>query len=113
LEPRLNGGQTNIRTAPATDENLVTFAGLLEVVPEVVATFVGPDVQSVGRFGVELRGFEPLTYALPARRSVQLSYSPVKLELRRKINGSSLSVLGGVRRSQIPLRPTASSCGRR
>lgn len=28
---------------------------------------------------VELRGFEPRTFALPARRSSQLSYSPVKI----------------------------------
>jgi hypothetical protein len=27
---------------------------------------------------VELRGFEPRTFALPARRSSQLSYSPEK-----------------------------------
>ena len=27
---------------------------------------------------VELRGFEPRTFALPARRSSQLSYSPLK-----------------------------------
>jgi hypothetical protein len=35
---------------------------------------------------VELRGFEPLTFALPARRSSQLSYSPVELVLLGKIN---------------------------
>jgi hypothetical protein len=49
LEARLNGGQTNIRTAAATNENLVTFAGLLEVVPEVVAELVGSHVQDFGR----------------------------------------------------------------
>gem|GEM_PF-2513218 len=32
-----------------------------------------------GLGGVELWGFEPQTFALPARRSSQLSYSPFRL----------------------------------
>ena len=43
---------------------------------------------------MELRGLEPLTYALPARRSVQLSYSPRKLKIYRKIETRPLGVLG-------------------
>jgi hypothetical protein len=35
---------------------------------------------------MELRGLEPLTYALPAHRSSQLSYSPVECEVVRKVN---------------------------
>jgi hypothetical protein len=35
---------------------------------------------------VELRGFEPLAFALPARRSSQLSYSPMELEVLSKVN---------------------------
>ena len=46
---------------------------------------------------MELRGLEPLTYALPARRSGQLSYSPVECEVVCKVNACPLSV---VRRSQ-------------
>jgi hypothetical protein len=33
--------------------------------------------------GVELRGLEPLAFALPARRSTQLSYSPDEVEVIR------------------------------
>jgi hypothetical protein len=49
---------------------------------------------------VELRGLEPLTYALPARRSSQLSYSPVECEVVRKVNAYLLPV-APVRESQV------------
>lgn len=32
------------------------------------------------KLNVELKGFEPLTFALPARRSSQLSYSPISFK---------------------------------
>jgi hypothetical protein len=41
---------------------------------------------------MELRGLEPLTFALPARRSSQLSYSPGECEVVRKVNACPLSV---------------------
>ena len=41
---------------------------------------------------MELRGLEPLTYALPAHRSGQLSYSPVEFEVVCKVNACPLSV---------------------
>jgi hypothetical protein len=41
---------------------------------------------------VELRGLEPLTFALPARRSSQLSYSPVEIEVIGKRNACALAV---------------------
>ena len=44
---------------------------------------------------MELRGLEPLTYALPARRSGQLSYSPVECEVVCKVNACPLAVAGG------------------
>jgi hypothetical protein len=44
---------------------------------------------------MELRGLEPLTYALPARRSSQLSYSPVECEVVCKVNACPLSVARG------------------
>jgi hypothetical protein len=44
---------------------------------------------------MELRGLEPLTYALPARRSSQLSYSPVECEVVSKVNACLLSVARG------------------
>ncbi len=49
---------------------------------------------------MELRGLEPLTYALPARRSSQLSYSPVECEVVRKVNACPLPVARG-RESQV------------
>jgi hypothetical protein len=44
---------------------------------------------------MELRGLEPLTYALPARRSGQLSYSPVECEAVSKVNACPPAVAGG------------------
>ena len=44
---------------------------------------------------MELRGLEPLTYALPARRSSQLSYSPVECEVVSKVNACLLSIARG------------------
>jgi hypothetical protein len=71
------------------DADLVTGGSALEVVAEAVAEIVATDVD---RRGVELRGLEPLTYALPARRSSKLSYSPVEFEIRRKVNACLLRV---------------------
>ena len=44
---------------------------------------------------MELRGLEPLTYALPARRSSQLSYSPVECDVVSKVNACLLSIARG------------------
>ena len=41
---------------------------------------------------MELRGLEPLTFWLPARRSSQLSYSPVECEVVCKGNARTLSI---------------------
>jgi hypothetical protein len=48
------------------DADLVTGGSAFEVVAEAVTEVVAADVD---RRGMELRGLEPLTYALPARRS--------------------------------------------
>ena len=44
---------------------------------------------------MELRGLEPLTFWLPARRSSQLSYSPFECEVVSKVNACVLSVARG------------------
>src|SRR5215212_7114968 len=93
LKRRLDRGQPHIRSPATADEHLMPLAGLLEVVAEVVAELVGAHLKSLGGRRVELRGFEPLTYALPARRSVQLSYSPGKLKIYRKIETRPLRIL--------------------
>ena len=41
---------------------------------------------------MELRGLEPLAFALPARRSSQLSYSPIECEVVCKVNACPLTV---------------------
>ena len=53
---------------------------------------------------MELRGLEPLTYALPARRSGQLSYSPVECEVVCKVNACPLAVARG-RQPEVHDRP--------
>lgn len=52
---------------------------------------------------MELRGLEPLTYALPARRSSQLSYSPVECEVVSKVNACLLSIARG-RQTEVDRR---------
>lgn len=49
----------------------------------------------IGFGGVELRGLEPLAFALPARRSAQLSYSPVEVKVISKGNACLLIVASG------------------
>jgi hypothetical protein len=58
----------------------------------VVAERVAADGGRGGLGGVELRGLEPLTFALPARRSGQLSYSPFECEVVSKVNACALPI---------------------
>ena len=60
---------------------------------------------------MELRGLEPLTFALPARRSSQLSYSPGESEVVRKVNACPLSVARGSQ-PQVDLRFSRKAHGR-
>ena len=59
---------------------------------------------------MELRGLEPLTYALPAHRSGQLSYSPVECEVVCKVNACSLSVASR-RQPQVQVLFAEELCG--
>ncbi len=43
----------------------------------ILSTYLYDTIPNKNR-NVELRGFEPRTFALPARRSSQLSYSPIR-----------------------------------
>ena len=62
--------------------------------------------------GVELRGLEPLTFALPARRSSQLSYSPVECEVVCKASACPPSVASR-RQAEVHDRVGHDRAGRR
>ena len=84
-ESQLRSGarEPDVRPAPTLDMELLAGGSALHVPAEAVAEFVGPNHNRPGIPGrrVELGGLEPPAFWLPARRSSQLSYSPVEFEV--------------------------------
>jgi hypothetical protein len=73
----------------------MTLAGLLEGVPEVAAELVGSDLEDIGRYrssGASRARTGDLLHAMQALS--QLSYSPGKFKIYRKIEVCPLSILG-------------------
>jgi hypothetical protein len=75
---------------------------------KALAEVVAADVD---RCGVELRGLEPLASTLPAWRSSKLSYSPIELEIRGKVNACPLRVTRG-REPEVDPATVRDQCGR-
>jgi hypothetical protein len=65
---------------------------LVKPVPETVAESIAADGGRRRFGGVELRGLEPLTSAMPRQRSGQLSYSPFEIEVISKVNACTLGI---------------------
>ncbi len=88
--------EAGVRAAAAGDQDLIAGGSALHVPAEVVAEHVRGDRDwlRLGRRvgGVELVGLEPTASSLPATRSAQLSYSPGKFVLLRKVNARMLVI---------------------
>jgi hypothetical protein len=90
---------------PKRHDDLLARRDPLYPVPETIPKGIRSDAYRLAirrRRGVELRGLEPLAFALPARRSTQLSYSPDEVEVIRKGSTCLLSVASG-RQAQMDL----------
>ncbi len=91
----------------AGDMDVLTSGRPIHVPAEVISELMGAhrlNLRDSGEPGVELGGFEPPTFRLPAGRSFQLSYSPERLrspvyigelELARPQDRPALGVTGG------------------
>ena len=80
---RGGAGQPDVRPPAPLDVELLAGGGALHVPAEAVAELVGANDDRPGIPGrrVELGGLEPPASCVPRRRSSQLSYSPVELEI--------------------------------
>ena len=76
----------------ARDEHLFARRHAVKPIAEPIAKVFGAGNNGAAVGGVELGGLEPPAFALPARRSSQLSYSPFEVEIVCKVNSCLLTI---------------------